>query len=161
MKSSLELQDIQAKSLHISLGILGISPSLVASTATSVAAATTTVAAAATAVAATAASEPSSATAAESSSASSSSSVSVAPAVPASSAAAGRVSELLNLRRNLLLGLSHHLDELSRELGPVLGHERVGNAFCAGSAGTSDTVHVVLDRSWKGEVDNNANVLDI
>ena len=150
IKSSLELQDIQAKSLHISLGILSTSPSLVASTATAVAAATT-------------ASEPSAATAtaAESSSASSSSSVSVAPAVPASSAAAGRVSELLNLGRNLLLGLSHHLDELSRELGPVLGHERVGSAFCAGSAGTSDTVHVVLDRSWKGEVYNNTNVLDI
>jgi len=89
-------------------------------------------------------------------------SVAVASSVPASAAAAaGLVGELLHLRWNLLLRFPHHLHEVPGELGLVAGDERVGGSLRPCSSGTTNTVDVVLDRSWERKVDDNSNVLDV
>ena len=67
----------------------------------------------------------------------------------------------LELERDLLLRLVHHVDQLSRHLAVVVRHERVGRPRAPRAAGSAKSVHVVLDRHREVEVDHEFDIADI
>lgn len=69
--------------------------------------------------------------------------------------------EPLQFWRNGLVGLSHDFTEITTKLGVAVGEEGHGGTGGSSTAGSADTVDVVLDVAWHVVVDNVGDALDV
>lgn len=69
--------------------------------------------------------------------------------------------ESLQFRRNRLVGLSHDFTKITAELGVAVGEEGDGGSRGSSTAGSADTVDVVLDVARHVVVDNVGDTLDV